>query len=282
MAISQNTAHSVLTAMTVWPDASNLIAQFLARERRLSYFALLMIGIAIVFALSSTIDVRQWRGVPIWLKPFKFAVSTALFALTSAWFIGLLPAPVRQSTAVNYLVWTLILTASFEVVYIALQALLGQGSHHNTTDPFHATMFGLMGVAALALTATQAALAVLITVHHREVSSAVPALPPEVLAVVIGLWLTFILGSISGFALGANQPPEGSGLPLLGWQLGLRDFRPAHFLGIHAHQLIPFAGFMVVSLGLPSPNAWVVGLSVAYTLGWIVCLSAWLEKVRWL
>ena len=37
--------------------------------------------------------------------------------------------------------------------------------------------------------------------------------------------------------LGSMQPPPGPGLPLVGWQLGGADLRPAHFLGMHATQL---------------------------------------------
>jgi len=37
--------------------------------------------------------------------------------------------------------------------------------------------------------------------------------------VIIGLVLTFVLSTVSGFMLGGNQPPAGQGLPMVGWHL---------------------------------------------------------------
>lgn len=47
------------------------------------------------------------------------------------------------------------LTSLFEVVYISDQASQGAASHDNTSDPFHAFMFGLMGLTTVGLTAAQ-------------------------------------------------------------------------------------------------------------------------------
>ncbi len=58
---------------------------------------------------------------------------------------------------------------------------------------------------------------------------------------LIGLTLTFLLSTASGFLLGGNQPPAGQGLPIVGWHL-YKDIRPSHFLGVHAQQLIPLLG----------------------------------------
>jgi hypothetical protein len=79
-------------------------------------------------------------------------------------------------------------------------------------ESLHAAMFGLMAVAALALTAKQAVLAILIVMHHRDPSLPAQALPAGMLAVVIGLWMTFILGSISSMALDLPWAHAGSGI----------------------------------------------------------------------
>jgi hypothetical protein len=135
-------------------------------------------------ALALGLDERLLREAPIWLKPLKFLASLGLFALTTVWFIGLLPEARRRAWPVRAAVWTLIAAGSFEIVYIVLQAALGAGSHYNVGDPLHAVLYSLMGLGALALTATQPALAWLL-LRHADPRRA----PAYRLAVVIGLVL---------------------------------------------------------------------------------------------
>jgi hypothetical protein len=96
----------------------------------------------------------------------------------------------------------------------------------------------------------------------------------EALGVVIGLVLTFVLSTISGFMLGGHQPPAGQGLPIVGWHL-YKDIRPAHFLGVHAQQLIPAWGLIVTQyMGSLASTGLVVG-SVLYVVSWAV--ATWLS-----
>lgn len=233
------------------------------REPRLFVFGLLMLALMLPALLALGLDERTLRGVPVWIKPLKFMVSVALFAFTTAWFVGHLPAEVRRGRQVSILVWTLIATGGFEVVYITLQAALGQASHYHVGDLFHGVMYSLMGAAALVLTATQPALAWLIGRHG------LPGLATAYrLAVRLGLVLTFVLGAAVGLALGGRQPPDGAGLALLGWHLGGGDLRPAHFIGIHAHQLLPLLGAVLVLAGARRARLGVVLGAVALTALW--------------
>jgi hypothetical protein len=206
-------------------------------------------------------------GVAIWAKPLKFMFSTALFAATMAWAIGLLPEAVRRSRTVRTLAWLVIGTASFEVGYISLQAALGSASHYNTADAFHAAMFGLMGLAAVVLVSTQAVLAHALLRHVRP-------LTPLVIALAIGLVLTCVLSIISGLLLGGLKPPAGIGLPLFGWHAGGGDLRPAHFLAVHAQQLLPLAGLAVQRVLPRYPGAALSVFTAAYVAGW-----AWLVVI---
>lgn len=211
------------------------------------------------------LDDRTWRDVAIWAKPLKFMASTALFSATTAWFAGLLPEPIRNSRAVDGLAWTVVLTSSFEVGYISLQAALGEGSHHNVGTPLHAALFGLMAVAAVTLTATQVVLAWLIARHSTTRHTVLTQ------AVVAGLVLTFVLATVSGFLLGGQQPPAGVGLPIVGWHIGGADARPAHFLGVHAQQLLPLAGLALQRADPTHPAWWLITFALGYALLW-----AWL------
>ena len=156
----------------------------------------------------------------------------------------------------------LISTSLFEVVYITYQGSKGLPSHYNNTDPLHLFLFGLMAIAAVGLTFSQAWLAWEIWLEQRFDGISVVTL-----GVLIGLVLTFLLGTLSGFLLGGNQPPTGQGLPIVGWHLH-NDIRPAHFLGIHAQQFIPLlALFADRYLGNFAFSTVIFG-SCVYLLGW--------------
>jgi hypothetical protein len=222
------------------------------REPRLVAFALLMLLLMLPAAIGLGLDDRMLRGVNVWVKPMKFMASVALLALTTAWFAPQLPAAVRQGRSFSLLVWTLIGTGGFEVGYIALQAAMGQASHYNVGDPLHALLYTLMGIAAMVLTATQPWLAWLIWRHgDRRIA------PAYRLSVLLGLVLTFVLGAGVGMLLGGGQPATGVGLPVVGWSRSMGDLRVAHFVGIHAGQVLPLAGF---ALARWRPGAAVAGV----------------------
>lgn len=210
-----------------------------SRQPLLARYGLAMILLMLPTLLAISLDERLIHEVPIWIKPLKFMASTALFAFTTAWFLPLLPATITQSPSMRWMVWTLIGTSFFEVAYISFQAAMGSGSHYNTADSFHAAMFGLMAMAAVLLTATQAWLGWHIYRANRHLMPSV-----FILAVIAGLMLTFFLSVVSGFALGAMQPPAGEGIVFLGWHLQGGDGRAAHFLAVHAHQWIPVMGYL--------------------------------------
>ena len=188
-------------------------------------------GVALLFSLT---DPRTLRDIGVWIKPMKFMASTALFAWTMVWVTRLADNALTFSRSYKSIASLLIITSLFEVAYITYQAHLGEASHYNKSDLKHALLFGLMALSAVGLTASQGWLALKIWQNHKSEAISVTAL-----SVVIGLGLTFLLATISGFMLGSQQPPPGQGLPFIGWHL-YGDIRPAHFLGVHAQQLIPY------------------------------------------
>src|SRR4051812_46966498 len=48
------------------------------------------------------VDPRIVSGAPVWLKPLKFAVSTAIYSLTLAWMFGWLPEWTRVRRAAGW------------------------------------------------------------------------------------------------------------------------------------------------------------------------------------
>lgn len=267
-----------MTSFSARPGQSSPLtpARWLAvlrdRQPTLTAYALAMLLLMLPTLGLLALDDRTIREVSVWSKPLKFMASTALFALSTAWFMGWLPAQARSSPVGRGLVWAVILSSLFEVGYISVQAALGEPSHYFVADRFHAAMFVLMALAAVVLTGTQALLAWQIARHAPP-----GPWPLAVLAVVVGLVLTCLLSTVSGFMLGARQPPAGVGLPLVGWHLGGGDLRPAHFLAVHAQQLIPLAGWLLQGRAGVSAGRWFAGFVAAYLLAWGLLASTGLR-----
>ncbi len=243
------------------------VRALMGHSRALTRFGLLLWLAMVPALLALELDERTLRGVSVWAKPIKFMAAIGLLSLTTAWFIGLLSEGRRNGAPVRVIVWTLLLTGTFEIGYIALQAALGQASHFNVGSAFHRTMYMLMGAGALAMTATQLLLAWQIARHARA-----DVHPLWRDAVVLGLALTFVLGTVAGGLLGGLQPPSGAGLPVLGWHLGGGDLRPAHFLGMHAQQALPLAGALIAMRGARRPRALLLLVTGAYVVLWGVAM----------
>ena len=84
------------------------------------------------------VDPRIITGAPAWLKPFKFAISTAIYSLTLAWIFGWLPDWPRVRRVVG---WTTAIVFVLEVAIIDTQAWRGTTSHFNVSTPLNATLF---------------------------------------------------------------------------------------------------------------------------------------------
>lgn len=234
----------------------------LASKILVIYGGLMLAALGITYLISLT-DIRTIRDVGVWVKPMKFMAATVLFAWTTVWVVSIAHTSVGTTQTYIWITALLILTSLFEVVYITYQGSQGEASHYNNSDVLHMILFGVMAIAAVGLTATQAWLAWEIWQEQKTMGLSVVTL-----GVVIGLLLTFILSTVSGFLLGGNQPPAGVGLPIVGWHL-YRDIRPSHFLGVHAQQFIPLLGLLVERFAGQYANVGLLAGSAAYVSAWM-------------
>ena len=245
------------------PWAIRPAQQLLGRQRVLAVFGMVMLAALIPAALAAWLDPRTLGGVDVWAKPMKFMAAIGLYALTLAWLIGELPHKRRRTPLLRATVWTAVATGAFEAVYITWQGAVGQPSHFNTSTPFHTAMFILMGMAALLFTATS------LPVAHQLWRHADGMAPAYRLGAVLGLLLTFAAGAGVGVAISAHGGPlvgaaAGPGLPLTGWSVTGGDLRVAHFLGVHAQQVLPLVGYLLGVAGGRHASAAVALASAAY------------------
>src|SRR5262245_37610338 len=103
------------------------------------------------------LDPHVITGAPAWLKPAKFAASTAIYCFTLAWVFLSLPEWPRLRRVVG---WTTAVVMVGEVALIDLQAWRGTTSHFNVSSPLNAAIFFTMGIAIVTQTLASVAVAV--------------------------------------------------------------------------------------------------------------------------
>jgi hypothetical protein len=256
---------SVMNAPPVTAPPRGLFARLRSGSPLLTALGIGCFLAAVPALVAFLADARTIDGVDVWLKPIKFMLSTGLFAWTAAWFIGELAPQRRRARPVRIVVWTIVAATLFEVGYITLQGALGERSHFNESDTLHIVLYALMGIVATLLTATSLLLA---REHRRHADRALA--PAYRLAVWLGLMVTGLLGIATGAVVSTNQshavggPMEGGGLPLFGWSYGIGDLRVAHFLAIHAEQVLPLAAVLLLRLWPRRAGRGVVAVAAFY------------------
>ena len=205
------------------------------RNAPLYYFGWLCLAGALGCAVLAQAGGPQVAGLNAWVKPFKFFISIAVFAWTMGWYLAYLgPRP-----ATTLYTGVVVAALGFELLVIAGQASRGQGSHFNVSSGTSAALFSAMGVVITLLTLHTA------YIGYLFCQAPLPALPPAYAwAIRLGIGL-FVVFAFEGGLMGARLahtvggPDGGPGLPLLNWSTRYGDLRAAHFLGMHALQVLP-------------------------------------------
>ncbi len=214
--------------------------------------AALLMGAALVGSVIGLIvDPRMITGAPAWLKPAKFAVSTAIYMLTLAWIFTQLPDWPRTRRVVG---WVTAVILVLEVAIIDTQAWRGTTSHFNVGTILDGVLFSIMGLAIVVQTVTSVAVAVALW-RQRFGDRALGW------ALRFGMVITILGASTGGLmtrptvaqleeagatgrmtiagAHTVGAPDGGPGLPGTGWSVEHGDLRIPHFVGLHAMQILP-------------------------------------------
>jgi hypothetical protein len=253
----------------------------------MAFTGVLAIAMVIASLFGAIFDPKVITGEAAWTKPAKFGISFAIYAVSLIWMLSLL----KPSAWVR---WAGILTAvgfTVEAVVIVLQVLRGVRSHFNQATPFDNTLWLLMGVFVGVIWLGGLIAAVLVW-RAPNVN------PTLALSLKFGVVLMLVGALLAGFmtvptseqlALGdAGKPmplsgtntfgaPEGgSSLPFVGWRTVGGDGRIAHFVGLHALQVLPLIGWWISRRSRWSSsqrNRLVILASLGY--GGIMALLAW-------
>jgi len=233
-------------AARVAPGSAPLVA--------FSFAALGLLAACLVMLVA---DPRQVLGAPAWLKPMKFAASTALTAGTLALLLRWLQPVTRGIRRAVSLIAGLL---ALELVIITVQAARGVPSHFNGASPLDAALFAVMGIA---ISVVWGAIAYLgwRSFRQRFDNGALGwGIRMGLVAMTLGSGLGFLMTRpteaqqqslaagrptplIGAHAVGV--PDGGPGLPVSGWSTEGGDLRVPHFVGMHGLQLLPLAGWLL-------------------------------------
>ncbi|MFE9188138.1 hypothetical protein ACFYL6_00865 [Micromonospora sp. NPDC007208] len=219
-------------------------------NRPLMFLVSVMALLSVVAVVGILVDPRVLTGAPIWLKPFKFAVSFVLYGATLAWMLSLLP---RRSRAVERAVVVIVAVAVVENAWIIGQVVRGQASHFNDSTPLNTALFAAMGAAIMVLFFAHLVIGIVVLIQR---------IPDRVAATAVGWGLGLsLLGMLAavpmalpmqdpgiegiGGAHSVGVPDGGPGLPVVGWSTTGGDLRIGHFVGLHALQALPILAILL-------------------------------------
>lgn len=225
----------ILCLMMFWLETLN------EKNQPLFFFGSAMIFGACLMLVCMLFSDKQVLGISAFLKPLKFFVSIWLMVWTLAWYLQYLDNQVH----VRWFSWATILAMGYEMVIISMQAFRGRLSHFNMDTPWEHALFVSMGVVITIFTLWLAYMGYLFFVQSDfNIDQTL------VWGIRIGIFITVIFafeGGLMGSRLqhSVGGPDGGKGLPLLNWSRTHGDLRIAHFVGLHALQIIPLFSFLI-------------------------------------
>jgi len=234
---------------------SQTLTRALAMSRPLTLSALLMIVVFAATLVGMLVDQRAITGAPAWLKPAKFAISISIYCFTLVWLLGFVE---NRPRLVRLIANVTVAGVLAEMAIIIAQAARGTTSHFNLSTPLNASLWLAMGTFIVFVWAMNLLLAALLTFQRMPDRAFALSLRLGVFISTVGMGVAFLMTRPNGAQLatieahgprivgahGVGIADGGPGLPVVGWSTVGGDLRVAHFVGLHALQILPFLGWL--------------------------------------
>ncbi|MBK1786614.1 hypothetical protein JHE00_19980 [Prauserella sp. ASG 168] len=225
-----------------------------------------MAAVGVVALVGLLVDGRELLNQPIWLKTFKFCVSLPLYLLTLAWLLSLLP---RWRRAGWWLGTVVAAALALDLAVIVLQTIIrGRRAHFNVEDATDRLLHNLLATGAYVAMLAVVVVAVLLVFQRLPDKAQATAVRAGLALSVLGMAvaaLMFTPPPAQQARIDAGRTPTivgahtvgdvdgGPGLPLVGWSTVGGDLRVAHFVGLHAIQLLPLLLLALVAASTRVP-----------------------------
>lgn len=230
--------NSVSTNLPAW---KKILIQLKSRNRLLYVFTLFSLGGALLAGILSLTSEVELDNFPIWLKPMRFFLSSAIMTGTLAWIMVYL----QNQRTVRIYSKALVGTLGLELLIISLQAARGRASHFNHATAADDLLYAIMGISIVVFTLWTAWIG---WCFFRQKSFPLWMSEGYIWGIRLGI-LFFVMfalqgGHMSWFDRHTIGGPDGSeGLPVTGWSNWYGDLRVPHFFGMHSLQILPLIGY---------------------------------------
>ena len=247
------------------------------------------VALIAVAAIGLVLDPRVITGAPAWIKPMKFAISSAIYCGTLAWLLTFVQGHRRLAGLIGGATGV---SLGVELAIIFGQVVRGATSHYNISTPLDATLWSLMAGFIMVVWLMNLAVAGLLLRQKLSDRAFAWSLRLGVLISAVGMGVAFLMTSrptpAQAGAMAAGKAPSsfgahsvgvedgGPGLPFVGWSTVAGDLRVAHFVGLHGLQALPVLGLLISRLGMLDEKRR-LGLVWTGGLGYLalVLLLAW-------
>ena len=249
----------------------------------LVFFALFCL---LLSAVGLLVDHRLLSGEPAWGKPFKFSVSFAAYGATLIWMTRFLGG--HQQKFYRLVCMAALSGTVVELSAIIIQVARQTTGHFNADTPLDTALWFAI---RLAIFPASQAVAVMFALLMRE-----PNLPPvmgsaircEAFLTLAGIVPGAIMllpdhfqGTITLHQLlhchTIGHPEGGPVFPCVGWSKVAGDLRIAHFIGIHALQVLPLVGFAIMRFlpFLPMAKQRLLVWNVGFLYSGVIAALTW-------
>ena len=229
------------------------------------YFSFLFLLVSI---LGLIIDDRILQYVPIWLKPFKFSVSSVIFIGSILYFLKYI-----SNQKFIYLTNKIVSYGlMIELLIIFFQAYRGKMSHFNNQTFEDFILFQIMAITIVCVWLGFGVYAWKLF-KSTEYGNDLVFKGIQVGAIITFLTMPFAFTmpqpsktqlqeiiknkSQIGLVVGSHPVEEkdpSQTYPLTGWAKTGGDLRIAHFLGLHALQILPILAFLLTGMNFTISN----------------------------
>ncbi len=250
--------HALLEFKTPLIDWQTFFRYTMSTSAPLTIFAVLMLVSFIATMIGALVDPKVITGAPAWFKPAKFSISFVFYSLTLVWLLSYVE---NHRRLVKMVANVTVIASAIEMAIIIGQVFRNTTSHFNLSTPLNGLLWNMMGASIVVLWLMTLLTAVLLIRQKMTDKVFAWGLRLGLLVTLVGLALGYIMAfhqtSQQAALAKAGQPvlpsgahsfgveDGGAGLPFVGWNTTGGDLRPAHFIGLHALQILPFLGWFL-------------------------------------